>query len=119
MRCSTRSFGVVSTVAVVLAAAACTDSPTTPNGATALDAARSSAVEADVQNSADGVRSLAVCPTPDARSASAVIDPDVGGTVSVDGGSITLPAGAVSEPTEIALTVPRSRHAVLDIRANG
>lgn len=59
-----------------------------------------------------------VCPTRTARTASATIGAD-GGTVSVDGASLTIPAGALPGPTEIELTVPVSRHAQVDVTADG
>jgi hypothetical protein len=60
---------------------------------------------------------LIECPTSVAQSASAVIG-ILGGTVSVDGSRITLPPGAVLEPTTITLTVPASNYMEIDITAN-
>lgn len=60
---------------------------------------------------------LVECPISETRSTSATVDA-LGGTVSLDGHSITLPAGAVLLPTEITLTVPASNYMEIDIRAN-
>lgn len=60
---------------------------------------------------------LVECPISETRSTSATIDL-LGGTVSLDGHSITLPAGAVLLPTQITLTVPASNYVEIDIRAN-
>ena len=60
---------------------------------------------------------LLECPVSQTRSTSATVDL-LGGTVSLDGHSITLPAGAVLLPTEITLTVPASNYMEIEIRAN-
>jgi hypothetical protein len=43
----------------------------------------------------------------------------LGGTVGVDGSRITLPPGAVLEPTTITVTVPASKYVEIDVSANG
>ena len=60
---------------------------------------------------------LVECPVSESRSATATLDV-LGGTVSLDGHSISLPAGAVLLPTQITLTVPASNYMEIDIRAN-
>lgn len=60
---------------------------------------------------------LVECPVSETRSTSATIDL-LGGTVSLDGHSITLPEGAVLLPTQITLTAPASNYMEIDIRAN-
>ena len=62
---------------------------------------------------------LVECPTNQTEAASGVVTPLLGGTVAVGGFSITLPAGAVLEPTTITVTVPASRYLEVDIRADG
>jgi hypothetical protein len=42
-----------------------------------------------------------------------------GGTISLNGHSISLPFGAVLLPTQITLTEPASNYVEVDIRANG
>lgn len=59
-----------------------------------------------------------VCPVDTTASTSAVISP-LGGTVSVGGTSIVLPAGAVLTNTQIELTIPASPYMEIDITANG
>jgi hypothetical protein len=61
---------------------------------------------------------LIECPTPTARSISATVD-ESGGTLSVRGGKMVLPAGAVREPTLFTLTVPASLYAEISVTANG
>jgi hypothetical protein len=53
-----------------------------------------------------------------AHSASALIDPATGGSVSAAGTTIMLPAGAVSSPTEVTLTVSSAQYLEIDIRAD-
>ena len=60
---------------------------------------------------------LVECPVSETRSTSATLGL-LGGTVSLDGHSITLPAGAVLVPTQITLSVPASNYMEIDIRAN-
>ena len=67
--------------------------------------------------SAQSEPSLLECPTNQTKSATAVVGA-LGGTVSVDGSRITLPPGAVLEPTTITLTVPASKYMEVDITAN-
>ncbi len=60
---------------------------------------------------------LIECPTSETRTATETLD-IFGGTVELDGHSITLPYGAVLVPTEITLTVPASNYMEIEIRAN-
>lgn len=60
---------------------------------------------------------LVECPVDETRSTSGVVD-ILGGTVSLEGHSISLPEGAVLLPTEITLTVPASNYMEIEIRAN-
>jgi hypothetical protein len=61
--------------------------------------------------------SLMACPTNQTLSTSAVIDV-LGGTVSIGGMTVTIPAGALSLPTVISITVPASQYLEIDVRAN-
>jgi hypothetical protein len=65
-----------------------------------------------------GAPKLLECPSSEAQQTSAVIDID-GGTVSLGGTSIVLPASAVLSPTTIELTIPASRYMEVEITANG
>lgn len=58
------------------------------------------------------------CPTNTSQSTSATIDPLLGGTVSVGGTSIAIPAGALLSPTKITVTVPAGNYMDVDITAN-
>lgn len=57
------------------------------------------------------------CPTNETLSASDLIG-TLGGTVSLDGHSIVIPAGALTAPTLITLTVPASNLMEIEIHAN-
>jgi hypothetical protein len=60
-----------------------------------------------------------VCPTNTSQSATGLIDPLLGGTVAVGGTSISLPAGAVTVPTPVTVTLPVSTYMEATITANG
>jgi hypothetical protein len=61
---------------------------------------------------------LLECPVNVTRSVEKTID-IVGGQLSLDGHSITIPFGAVTLPTTIKLAVPASNYVEVDITANG
>jgi hypothetical protein len=61
---------------------------------------------------------LSVCEVAPAAQVQRVIGV-LGGSLSVSGVHMTLPPGAVAGDTEFRLHVPSSRHAEVDIRANG
>jgi hypothetical protein len=61
---------------------------------------------------------LSACTVAPSAKATAIIDA-LGGSVSVAGVTLTLPAGAVDEATEFRVHVPSSTHAEVEIRANG
>jgi hypothetical protein len=61
---------------------------------------------------------LVECPTGVTRSVTALVNP-LGGSVSLDGTSIALPARAVAVPTPITVTIPASRYMEVSITANG
>lgn len=61
---------------------------------------------------------LVECPTDETRAVTRTVDLQ-GGTIELDGHSITLPLGAVLLPTTITLTVPASRFVEVEITANG
>ena len=60
---------------------------------------------------------LIACPNSTPVSTTALVDPLLGGILSVQGASITIPPGALSLPTVITLTVPVNQHARVDITA--
>ena len=55
------------------------------------------------------------CPSKVTESATAIVSPLTGGTVSVGGSSVTLPAGLVSLPTPVTLTLPASSYVEMDV----
>lgn len=59
-----------------------------------------------------------ICPTHTTRSATGIIRPN-GGTVKLDGHSVTFPAGAVTKPTEVTIRTPASRYLIVNLRADG
>jgi hypothetical protein len=68
-----------------------------------------------------GIRSfpeLVECPTSVIRTSTTTVDV-LGGTVSIDGSSVAIPPGAVSQPTVILLTIPTSNFMEIEVRANG
>ena len=60
---------------------------------------------------------LASCPTTISQTTQAIIGP-LGGTLSLDGTTIGIPSGALTEPTLITLTIPASPYMEIDVRAN-
>ena len=62
---------------------------------------------------------LLTCPTSTTQSASGLIEAAVGGTVSVGGHSVTIPAGALLGDATVSLTVPASKYVEIDLKVNG
>lgn len=62
---------------------------------------------------------LVECPTDVTRTVSKTIHPLSGGTIELDGHSLTVPALALLLPTEFTLTVPASRFVEVHVTANG
>lgn len=60
---------------------------------------------------------LIACPNNTEQTTTALIDPLLGGVLSVQDASITIPPGALSLPTVITLTVPVTPYARVDITA--
>ncbi len=94
-------------LAAVVAVASCTDARNT------LPTSAPAKAHADLFSP-----SLMVCPVDTTTTTSAIISP-LGGTVSLGGTSILLPAGAVVTNTQIELTIPASQYMEVDITANG
>ena len=136
---------IVGPLAVALVAAACGDSSTEPTqaGAPALrfdeiDSAAVVAVDSTAVPLADSTVTLAtaptdsayelaarpvdaellVCPTNEAASAQGVIGPE-GGSIGARGTTISIPAGAVPEPTLFEVVVPASQYLETEIHAVG
>lgn len=62
---------------------------------------------------------LVVCPTSESQTTSALIDPLLGGTISLGETSIAIPAGALTTPTLLTVTMPASKYVEVQIRALG
>lgn len=62
---------------------------------------------------------LLVCPSNETFSASSLIDPLLGGVVSVAGSSISVPPGALALPSVVALTVPAANTVEVDASVVG
>lgn len=62
---------------------------------------------------------LVVCPTNESLTTTALIEPLLGGTISLAGTSIALPAGAVTTPTLLTVTLPASKYVEVRITALG
>lgn len=61
---------------------------------------------------------LLVCPSSQTQSTSALIDVS-GGTVSLDGTSVTIPLNALLGPTTVELTIPAGQYMEVDLTVNG
>ncbi|HEY2376160.1 MAG TPA: hypothetical protein VGH98_09325 [Gemmatimonadaceae bacterium] len=61
---------------------------------------------------------LAVCPSGQTQSTSSLLGV-LGGTVSIGGTSVLVPAGALLSSTNIALTIPASSFMEIGVTANG
>lgn len=61
---------------------------------------------------------LIECPVSETRSVSSDIGL-LGGTIELDGHSMTVPGGALLTPTTFTLTVPASNYVEIEIRAGG
>lgn len=61
---------------------------------------------------------LVQCPTNETLVTEKLIDPLLGGTVSLGGTSLTLGGDAISLPTLITLTIPAGRYMEIDLKAN-
>ena len=98
------SLTLVAGLAVSLAA--CADGPTAPT--------------AQVSAKKDKGRTppLLVCPVHRTQEASAVIGP-AGGTLAVGRSVMVVPQGAVSQPTEFTMTIPKSQYLEVEIDAAG
>ena len=92
----------ISTIVLALAIAGCADTLTQP--------------EVQPRASTYGA-TLVECPTDATKSATGLVLP-TGGSVEVDGTSISLPAGAVLLPTYVTVTLPASNYMEVDIKAN-
>ena len=62
---------------------------------------------------------LLYCPSSETLSASSLIDPLLGGVVSVAGSSISVPSGALSLPSVVVLTLPASNNMKIDASVVG
>jgi hypothetical protein len=110
VRRSPSSLRVISVIAITLAAA-CTDSTTAPGNRVARPQL-AAATDGDFSGQ------LLACPTDSPLRARRTIGV-LGGTIVAGGSSITIPAGAVLEPTQFEVEVPASRYMEVEIHAVG
>ena len=103
--CPRRVIGVLG---MALAALTACGEPTAPEAGDRVPAASGALLSGK----------LVTCPIKTTRSVSALLGP-LGGTLSLDGTSVTLPAGAVTVPTLLTLTIPASNYVEVEITANG
>jgi hypothetical protein len=108
MRYTRLSSRAATAAALVLGATACADLSTAPSISPA------SAPRRDVTSGTQ----LALCPSEDGASSRAWIGQD-GGRLRARGSSISIPAGAVLEPTLFEIEVPASRYMKVEIHAVG
>jgi hypothetical protein len=102
---------------VTLAVGACGDTTGADRGH-ARGRAAGPGVVASAEFASSSEPTLLACPTTDSVSASGVIDVD-GGTVEVNGTSISVPAGAVAGPTEFTVTLPPSDYMEVRVEPTG
>lgn len=79
---------------------------------------RATAPKLSVSRDLVGSPSLVECPTNQTTSTSGVVDL-LGGTVQLGATGITIPSGALADPTLIQVTVPSSRFMEIDVSAVG
>lgn len=91
--------------AVSLAAAGC-------------DRAENTLVEPDAPAFSTSSSTLVECPVSETRSVTKELGL-LGGTIELDGHSMTLPLGAVLAPTTFTFTVPASKFVEIEIHADG
>lgn len=110
-RAGVRSLTSVLLPAILLAAAACSDAPTSaPAGPSAVAPTRAVTVAA--------AGNLLECASAPASSVTRLITP-AGGFVATGGHAIAIPRGAVAKPVRITMSVPASRFVEVDISAEG
>lgn len=62
---------------------------------------------------------LLVCPSSVTLTSTFLADPLLGGSLTLGGTTVTVPAGAVSLPTLFVVTIPASRYMEVDVHASG
>jgi len=100
-------------LAIVLGVAACSE-PT----ALAVDEVQPEFYFGGGQTAGSDSGNPLICPTRSTRSATGIIRQN-GGTVTLDGHSVTFPPGAVSKPTAVTIRTPASKHLIVNLRADG
>lgn len=99
-----RTRAITATLLIAMAAG-CTESSTSP-------------LEPPTTQFAYSAKSFLICPVDTTRSVHGTLGL-LGGTIALDGHSITLPPGAVLRPTDFTLTVPKSNRVEIQIHADG
>lgn len=86
--------------------------------AAACDSPERTLLQPDAPLLAASGSTLIECPVSETRSVSEEIGL-LGGTIDLDGHSMTVPDGALLTPTTFTLTVPKSNYVEIEIRADG
>ena len=103
-------------LAVVLLAGACSDSlPTEAAAPAASSFSLRSNLSGDWESPGHG-SSLLACPRSVTSSSSATVGPN-GGTVALEGVSITVPPGALKRRTKLTVVLPASAYAIVELYA--
>lgn len=87
--------------------------------AAACDQAASSSGVAAPRRDVAIAPTLLACPADTGAQSPASVIGVLGGTLSFDGASISIPANAVLQPTEFQIVVPQSRYMKVEIHAVG
>jgi hypothetical protein len=106
--------------AALLFAVACSEphgGPTTP-GATQSATQLSAPPQPELSRSRPDRPELVRCPTNVTRSTTGLIG-ILGGTLSLGGTVVTIPAGALLAPKTFTLTIPKSKFMEIDVTAKG
>ncbi len=93
-----------------LGIAACVDLASSPAARP-----RATAISADVA----ATPTLAICPNANVQQSATTVVGLLGGTVALGGTSITIPAGAVLQPTAFQIVIPQSQYMEVDFQAVG
>lgn len=90
---------------------------TTVAFATSCGEQRATGIHQPGPSKSSSAATLVTCPTNTTQSTSALVGV-LGGTVSLGGSIVAIPAGALSVPTLITVTLPAGQFMEVDVRAN-
>lgn len=110
-----RSLGSVLAAALLVLGVSCSDSPTAPKSPS-LSPADSSSKLLGLPIFGSSPR-LLYCPSSETQTASGLIG-SLGGTLSLQGTSVTIPGGALLDDTSVELTIPAGPYMEVDLSVN-